>query len=1217
MSSPDGSFVPSFDSFFSPLKKRGIFTKAKALFLSSPKTTLIIIASLFTTVGLVVAIALTFSNQDIRQIASGDSCAPFANQNQCNGINGCSWQSSLCVNYAQDSQTCTNAGCTWTPYDITCSDYNSNKTQCDSYSPYGCYWRWDSIPCSIADCVHTGCSLDTITDYHTCSLSDGDCRQTGCEREDASCSGVYQATTYQCTGQHVCEGTSPCSSYNTQSGCEAVCCNWTPTTATLSCVGLGESSCQSKTGCTYNPATCSSTYTTTTRECTGSYQGTTGTCQGGIREMGGTCTGTPSSSFGTCTGTIARAPTSTPVPTNTPIPTPTQIKFPDNCQLLTDTLSCPEGTIRNDNCHSSCQSNNVLCCEDLPEDKEVCNRGARDCSEDEKQSRYCIVPDSTSQYGYWSQFVDCPEDGTCAAGICLHPTPTPNPLHTPTPAPEFTFDCEKNQRECCQPGQDGCTTNQSRYCIYNESASVSMWSSWTDCPSSSTCTTGICLQHTPTPKPTTTPFPTTAVGCNILPGEQSCPVGTIASSDCDPLCSQANILCCTDLPEDKEVCNRGQRECVEKDGKDASRYCIVPDSTSQYGYWSNPVACPANSNCQKDTGICLHHTPTPAPQTIATAEFGGECIQNQRECCQGQDGCKTNQYRTCIYDEFAGILGEWSPWKSCGTNQTCAGGNCVGSYIAPTPTPAVSIRCIQPYSSCESGQMKQDNCSGCPDPVTSCCIDVTVPDDAECTPNELQCAVSSTHPEEAGRQYCRADGTWSGVIPCASNQVCEEGVCVSSQIACGTSNPCLTNQTCLFGSCIDLVTQGTTTTTYQSTDTIQYTTPAGAITVPSCHPTDQACLDLHLELNSCKTEQECREATKKLYTTLAMAGGVAVAAPLVVPAGIAATSSVAAWAPGAAQATWLTGTQLAGSAYSWGAGAAGTLGALGTRAWEQANTLAMYPGAYIPYGISHLPSWAQTGVALGLKGAQVAKTAGFIGSYGYCSQNPYDEKCVAFAATLMGGGFDGLLRSGLEDWNRVVGGINQSLKTSTVLHPNLNPREPANNSQITRYISSQARLDVIDNSKVYSDLDAETLERVEFRLTNQEFAHGKANYNPFSDSVEWRIQEAKTLMMNASAHANTNILKETFRALTPHDAYMSCALGTANCVDSAVVVADYLQHHGVSAYPVNNSNNPLIPHYSVYLPEQDKFILYDGRVKSGRLIDRAIEMIGFSIGFSN
>ncbi len=697
--------------------KSGLWVYLKRFFNQHP---LVVIAVIIMALGTIATLFSLSKSQDIRQQATV-SCATFSSRNVCDNTPGCNWDAKSCTDFSATIETCNSAsGCSPRTETVNCSDLN--QTECGN-TDSDCYWQWGTASCNMTTCDLDGCSLDTISVTHSCSLDDNNCSQAGCDYTAASCSGSYSRTDYTCTGSHVCEGTSPCSSYSSESSCNAHCCSWTPSTAILSCAGLSQSTCTDDDhgGCSWNPPSCSGSYVTNKKVCNGSYQTNDGSCKGGTTtiQVAGTCIGSYTGNAGSCEGTII-VPTSTP----TPIPTATPTDVPD----ATPTPSyegtcktrvygtCPEGFVSSSDCEDSC-GGGMICCE-------------RDLSS---------IPTVE---------------------------PTALPTNTPTPTPPDGV---------CEYGAFACfTETRCVRCIYQNGNWGYFDTNDSRCPSpcgagtNPTTNPTVSLTKIPTVSPTATVSRIqsfTVDDCHVLVGEDVCPVGNLPA-DCHSYCSLEGVLCCQDI-SDEDVCERGERECSDDD---QYRYCVIDSSTGVNGQWSNWYQCDSKQTCVD--GFCLHPTSspdpdrrstnlvgatiTPSPQstptlkplpsptptivptatpsptspvasgihiligesscplgTVENANYGDVCSNSNVLCCQDisdEDVCERgerecsddDQYRYCVIDSSTGVNGQWSNWYQCGDEELCEEGVCTETIVYQDQNKANFEECNF-NSECQSG----------------------------------------------------------------------------------------------------------------------------------------------------------------------------------------------------------------------------------------------------------------------------------------------------------------------------------------------------------------------------------------------------------------------------------------------------------------------------------------------------------------------------------
>lgn len=176
---------------------------------------------------------------------SGGNCGDYSNTDSgtCTGANAaCSWETSSCSAFNNDSAGCTGAGwpsggfCSFTPN--SCADFAGSQAACDAEFGNGC--SSDLSSCSTWD--GTDESICQATSPCVWNSGDNTCTGTyftGCSGSytggGGTCSGTYD--TGNCTGGSFgsCTGTASCGGLSSSGACGAESgCTWTSgMTATL------------------------------------------------------------------------------------------------------------------------------------------------------------------------------------------------------------------------------------------------------------------------------------------------------------------------------------------------------------------------------------------------------------------------------------------------------------------------------------------------------------------------------------------------------------------------------------------------------------------------------------------------------------------------------------------------------------------------------------------------------------------------------------------------------------------------------------------------------------------------------------------------------------------------------------------------------------------------------------------------------------------------
>lgn len=650
-------------------------------------------------------------------------CSTNNDENTCESVPGCTWEINTYSCGLKSISECNNySGCYISNQEEPCQN-----SECDAGTD-GCNWQITTANCTNADCQasRAGCS------WTTKSCIEGDCNHTGCSTD---------LETYDCNcrnEEYQVEVTRNCDIINCPSSC------------------------------TYIPGSCH------------------GTC-------GGTCSG---SSYCVCNGTRTTMPS-------------------DVCSLAGCTWTSCSSNTNSTSCYSNscswsacfCSSKNESTCASSgciwtadtctgtyttteTRTRYVCDTCVREVCTGGTYNDSCTGQYVTSSICTGSHIISRSCAGTYQSGTCTGIPTTPTPIPTPTPKKangescssdsecDSTY-CDPNDFVCADPNSIPvfCTpklvecraSDNTQYRTCNLTGTG--WSVWTACPSNQSCQNGKCADikksltptPTPTPNPTPTPIPIPE-DCNVLPGENSCPSGTVLSN-CHEYCDNPNVICCKDVPEDQQ-CSRGARRCVDinKDNiiDNYYQYCSVSGTYETSGIWSTPIKCTDSYECME--GYCVKSTPTPSPTPVP--EFIQECIQGQTACNPNND----NQYKYCIYNPNTGVEGAWSGWNNCESGTICRNGEC--SYLDQCHLINDINDCFG--NDCQWWSCLNDGKGGC----TSSQLDSTQV--CKCTIGLSQCYPFNNTNYRECYDIGNNQGLWSYWKECDSFSYCQNGECVSN-----------------------------------------------------------------------------------------------------------------------------------------------------------------------------------------------------------------------------------------------------------------------------------------------------------------------------------------------------------------------------------------------------------------------------------------------------
>ncbi|MBI3834345.1 MAG: hypothetical protein HY287_08460 [Planctomycetes bacterium] len=717
----------------------------------------------------------TTVNCDDSNPCTDDSCNPASGCQYSNNTNSCD-DGHACTN----NDTCSGGVCSGTPIPgcIECT----TASQCDDSNPC----TTDTCPSGV--CVYTNNS-NSCDDGNACTTNDT-CSGGSCVGgPPPNCDDSNICTDDACdtaTGCYHTNNTNSCDDFNA--------CTTNDTCSGGSCVGGPPLVCNDNNGCTddtCNPAT-GCVYTDNSASCDDGNACTTndtcafGSCVGGPPldcNDGNICTDDSCNPASGCVHVNNVAPCDDHDACTTGDTCAGGVCVggpPPNCDdgnVCTDD-ACDHGTgCTHTNNTSACDDFNACTTGDTCADGSCMGGASLDCND----GNPCTDDSCNPATGcvYVNNFEPC-DDGnactssdTCSGGDC---SGTPITCDDSNPCTD----------DACNPASGCYHTDNSDPCDDHH-----------DCTNPDTCSGGVCVG---------TPIP----GCTECTGDADCSDGNPCTTDTCPAgvcvytnnsnpCDDGNACTTSDTCSGGSCVGGSSPNC--DDGNPCTDDSCNPFTGCVYMNNSSPCsdgdACTTNDTCSG--GVCVGGSPL-------VCNDGNVCTD---DTCDSGTGCVyTNNTASC------------DDGNACTTNDTCAGGSCVGgpplvcndgnSCTDDSCDMTQGCRYINNSDPCNDGNActTNDTCAG------GVCVGGDPPncDDGNvCTTDGCDSLSGCTHVNNA--DSC-SDGD-----ACTTNDMCSGGVCVGgSPLACDDGNVCTDDSCnpgfgCVFTDNTDICSDGDACTT--------------------------------------------------------------------------------------------------------------------------------------------------------------------------------------------------------------------------------------------------------------------------------------------------------------------------------------------------------------------------------------------------------------------